>query len=66
MSDYCKQCSEQIFGVSDLQDLAGLSTEKDTSEGMYAVAICEGCGPTMVDHTGKCVDDNCLEKHGTK
>jgi len=63
MADFCKQCSIDHFG-EDLGDLSGLSSEEDTRKGMYAVVICEGCGPCQVDHTGKCVSKDCLCKHG--
>lgn len=63
MADFCKECSVTHFG-EDFRDLAGLSSEKDTKEGLFAVAICEGCGYIQVDHTGKCIGtDNCLENH---
>lgn len=54
MADFCKLCSEDIFG-EDYGDLKGLSSVEDTAKGMYAVVICEGCGPTQVDHNGVCV-----------
>lgn len=63
MADFCKQCSEAEFG-EDFGDLAGLSTPEDTAKGLYAVVLCEGCGPTQVDHEGKCVCNDCMEKHG--
>lgn len=62
MADFCKQCSLTNFG-QDFHDLEGLSTERQTKEGMYAHVICEGCGMTYVDHTGTCVYD-CIEHHG--
>lgn len=63
MSDYCKQCSEEIFG-RDFHDMKGLSTEEDTSNGKYAVVLCECCGPCQVDHLGMCVSIDCGERHG--
>ncbi len=60
MADFCKQCSLKIFG-EDFGDLAGLSMIVHTSFRMYCKVICEGCGVTQVDHTGKCVSKNCLE-----
>lgn len=62
MADFCKQCSITNFG-EDFNDLAGLSTEADTQRGLYAVVLCEGCGPTQVDHTGRCIVSDCAEKH---
>lgn len=64
MADFCKQCSIEIFG-DDFRDLAGCSKLEDTARGMFAPVICEGCGPTYVDHEGKCVCRDCLEKHAT-
>lgn len=58
MADFCKQCSEYHFG-QDYHDLKGLSTEEDTKNGLYADAICEGCGFIQVDHEGKCVTHDC-------
>lgn len=52
MADFCKTCSIETWG-KDHGDLANLSTEQDTNEGLYAVALCEGCGDILVDHTGK-------------
>ncbi len=63
MADFCKQCSIANFG-KDFGDLAQLSTREDTAKGMFAVVLCEGCGPTSVDHEGRCVKPNCLESHG--
>ncbi len=63
MADFCKQCSLAGFG-DDYGDLAGLITEDDTKSGFVSsVVLCEGCGPIQVDHTGKCISTDCLEKH---
>ena len=62
MADFCKQCSIEIFG-EDYGDLKGLSTDKDTKEGKYPVVLCEECGPTHVDHEGRCVSPDCMVKH---
>jgi len=59
MADFCKQCSIENFG-EDFGDLAGMSTEETTKKKLYPVVLCEGCGPIQVDHTGKCVTNNCL------
>jgi hypothetical protein len=61
MADFCKQCSIDMFG-EDFGDLAGITTEEDTANNRFVLVICEGCGPTDVDHTGKCVSGNCLRK----
>jgi hypothetical protein len=62
MADFCTHCALDTFG-EDTGDLAGLSTPDDTAAGKFPVVICEGCGHTQVDHTGKCVSPNCLVKH---
>jgi hypothetical protein len=63
MADFCQQCTMTTFGP-ETRDLAGLSTPEDTVKGLYAVVLCEGCGPTLVDHEGKCMCEDCLEGHG--
>ncbi len=62
MADFCQQCSFELFG-DDFKELAGLSTEEDTKNGLYPVVICEGCGYIQVDHEGKCVSEDCLSRH---
>lgn len=62
MADFCQQCSVTIFG-EDTRDLAGLTSAEDVACGLYSTVICEGCGPTYVDHNGRCVAPDCLE-HG--
>lgn len=52
MSDFCKECSEAIFG-QDFKELAGISSEKETQMGLYARVLCEGCGLILVNHEGK-------------
>lgn len=52
MADFCKQCSEEMFG-EDFGDLRGLSGPHDTH------VICEGCGPTVVDAEGRCIGGAC-------
>jgi hypothetical protein len=64
MADFCKQCTEKHLGLPGADnDLKGLSTQADTDKEMYCVVLCEGCGPIQVDHTGKCMSKDCLEKH---
>lgn len=60
MSDFCKQCSLDMFG-EDLGDLADLSTPADTANGLFACVICEGCGFILVDHNGLCQSPDCIE-----
>lgn len=52
MADFCKQCSEDMFG-KDFKELAGLITEEEVKEGLGAVVVCEGCGPIRVNHLGE-------------
>lgn len=51
MADFCKECSELMFG-KDFEEFAGLTTEEDTANGLYAEVLCEDCGVILVDHTG--------------
>ena len=63
MADFCKQCSIEMFG-EDFGDLAGLTNkEEHTDKDLFMQVLCEGCGPTMVDHTGRCVTNWCLKEH---
>lgn len=47
MADFCKQCSEEIFG-RDSRDLANLCGASGMTE-----ALCEGCGWVYVNSEGK-------------
>ncbi len=47
MADFCRQCSEQLFG-QDFGDLANIVKEPD----MLLHTICEGCGNALVDKDG--------------
>jgi hypothetical protein len=58
MADFCKQCSEELFG-KDFGDLKGLISEEEVKKGFGAVVICESCGYTLVDHEGRCVASDC-------
>src|SRR5262245_9447236 len=62
MSDFCKQCSEELFG-KDFGELRGLTTEANTQDGLFASVICEGCGFVAVDHLGQCVGERCSKGH---
>ena len=57
MADFCYQCTEKRLGVdpklNDLKDLC--------KEGEYASALCEGCGPIVVDHLGIAMPKEVLE-----
>lgn len=64
MADFCEQCTEDLFGSKEPNDLSGLVTAAQSKEGLYANVLCEGCGYTMVDHKGKCVSKHCFKGHG--
>lgn len=59
MADFCKQCSTDSFG-QDYGDLAGITTKEDQAKGLYAVVLCEGCGPIQVDTEGACISKDCM------
>lgn len=66
MADFCKQCSVLIFG-EDFRELAGITSSEDQERGFYAVTLCEGCGPILVDSDGACLSVDCggdHRKHG--
>jgi hypothetical protein len=65
MADFCRACTEQLFGVFAAQnnDLKGLTTQEDWDKGLAVSVLCEGCGPIQVDPEGNCVSTDCLE-HG--
>jgi uncharacterized cysteine cluster protein YcgN (CxxCxxCC family) len=50
MADFCKQCSELMFG----EDFGDLATP-EMSDGKFLDVLCEGCGATCVDRDGKCL-----------
>lgn len=66
MADFCKQCSIENYN-EDSGDLRGIAKRDLTSEeklmGNGWPALCEGCGPTIVDDEGKCISSYCLKKH---
>lgn len=62
MADFCKQCSEEIFG-EDFEDLKGLGDGSPLPEGHGWTALCEGCGVIVVNDNGECISKGC-EKHG--
>ena len=63
MADFCWQCCETVLGIRGEQnDFNGFVEFK--SEGVTASVLCEGCGPTVVDQEGKCINPNCKEHGG--
>lgn len=59
MADYCHQCAMRFIGF-DYGDLADLINVEDCAKGMGASVLCEGCGPTLVNHNGDCISADCL------
>lgn len=55
MADFCMQCDDGLAG------LEGITTPEDEANGLYALVICEGCGPILVDSKGNCVSEDCLQ-----
>lgn len=51
MADFCKACSIDLFG-EDCGDLAGLGDGTPLPEGHGWTALCETCGPILVDDKG--------------
>ena len=47
MADFCKECSEELFG-EDFGDLAKIALPDGE-----AYVLCEGCGYIVVDREGK-------------
>ena len=54
MSDFCKQCSIEVFG-EDFGDMKACSTKEDDTNKLYAGVLCEHCGPCQVDSEGTCI-----------
>lgn len=66
MADFCNQCARDNFDPVPYTggDLSDLVSKAQAAEGLFAPALCEGCGETIVDHKGECVSANCLKAHG--
>lgn len=66
MADYCKQCSMELFG-EDCKELAGIGQGLALPGPDYGYeALCEGCGPTVVNDEGVCIYPKCLKQHGAQ
>lgn len=61
MADFCKQCSEELFG-EDFGDFANITTIEQQQNNLFVVVLCEGCGAIQVDNNGRCVS-NCSGNH---
>lgn len=65
MADFCKQCSDQLQ-YGDGKDLADLGKPgEELKPGHGYPALCEGCGPTLVDKEGRCIVEDCMVDHST-
>lgn len=60
MTDFCAQCSDDIFG-EDFGDLKGITKAEDWAQGKAAVVICEDCGVIQVDPAGRCISKDCTK-----
>lgn len=60
MADFCYQCTAKYFGdeLAPKNDCRDLISKMEYDNGSGAVVLCEGCGPTMVDHEGRCLGCN--------
>lgn len=60
MADFCKKCTEDLFGeeAGKNNDMAGLTSHESWDKGLAASALCESCGPIQVDPHGNCAS-NC-------
>lgn len=56
MAEFCQQCADAL-GLEN--DFLGCC-----ERGMCVSVICEGCGPTVVDHAGNCIAADCIVAHG--
>lgn len=67
MSEFCRQCHNELFLVLDdesMYDFFGLSNKADDLDWLYPVVLCEGCGVIQVDSNGYCISVDCIRAHG--
>lgn len=65
MADFCEQCTKALYPDEDVtNDFVNLQNYPPLKQGEGFVVICEGCGPTMVNNAGVCIDPTCFKKHG--
>lgn len=60
MADFCKACSDKLFGPDMPPDLGGITKQAEWEQGKAVAVLCEGCGPIQVDPEGNCVSQDCL------
>jgi len=56
MADFCKVCTEELFGAGLDNDFKGMITQEEMDNGYYMPVLCEGCGYISVDPEGACVE----------
>ena len=56
MADFCKGCTEELFGPGNDNDMQGLVTAEQFAGGHAALSLCEGCGAVTFDHLGNAVE----------
>jgi hypothetical protein len=65
MAEFCRQCYRETFAQDESDfDHFGKDSPLPLEPGYGYPALCEGCGPTLVDDSGNCIADDCLRKHG--
>lgn len=62
MADFCNQCARDHALPEG--DMAELMPGTPLAPGEGITALCEGCGPTLVNKQGDCVYHHCLKEHG--
>ena len=62
MAEWCKQCSDEMFGEEHKEYE---TYDEPVKPGYHYPLLCEGCGPTGVNEKGECINPNC-KKHGEK
>ena len=69
MADFCKQCSERIFGevyrefAADKTEIEAIIARGEDPKTHGSWQLCEGCGHRWVNVYGECSDDECKEHY---
>jgi hypothetical protein len=66
MADFCRQCTTEagLPGTLPAGDFFPVKLTPEEARAGYGIpVICEGCGPTRVDHEGYCLSRDCLDPH---
>lgn len=65
MAEFCKQCTQSVFGGDLASDFQNIISPEEEQQGICVMVLCEGCGPTRVDREGNCLEYDCCEAgHG--